>query len=110
MWWVAINHDSFPCALSNTESVAALAALLGWGRTEEEAAETWGQGWGDAQIIRIVMGSIIPIRQRGEQNFSSKISLPPHLFFLFPFPVSLCLPPIYAILLVCCKILPTQVL
>jgi hypothetical protein len=53
-----------------------------------------GQGWGGAQIIRIVMGSIIPIRQRGEQNFSSKISLPPHPFFLFPFPVSLCLPPI----------------
>jgi hypothetical protein len=42
MWWGAINHDS-RALLSNRESVAALAALLGWGRTEEEAAETWGK-------------------------------------------------------------------
>ncbi len=42
MWWGAINHDS-RALWSNRESVAALAALLGWGRTEEEAAETWGK-------------------------------------------------------------------
>jgi len=42
MWWGAINHDS-RALLSNRESVAALAALLGWGRTEEEAAETWAR-------------------------------------------------------------------
>lgn len=31
------------CALSNRESVAALAGVLGWGRTKKEAAETWGK-------------------------------------------------------------------
>jgi hypothetical protein len=41
---VGSNQSRFSCALSNRESVAALAALLGWGRTEEEeAAETWGK-------------------------------------------------------------------
>ncbi len=40
---VGSNPSRFSCALSSRESVAALAALLGWGRTEEEAAETWGK-------------------------------------------------------------------
>jgi hypothetical protein len=41
---VGSNQSRFSCALSNRESVAALAALLGWGRAEEQAAETsWGK-------------------------------------------------------------------
>jgi hypothetical protein len=40
---VGSNQSRFSCALSNRESVAALAGVLGWGRTKKEAAETWGK-------------------------------------------------------------------